>query len=111
LLNDSGTYFLKHLEPEPENTLFSPESLISRANAAKVKISDERVFSAEKYRHFPFYLDSNRFLSNVIGSTVLLPIVDLSRQYINALMYVLTEDPRARPTFVDDCNFYQPVGV
>ncbi|MFN6461924.1 MAG: hypothetical protein RMZ41_008760 [Nostoc sp. DedVER02] len=111
LLNDTGTYFLKHLDPEPENTLFSPESLILRAKAAKVKISDERIFSSEKYRRFPFYLDSNRFLSNVPGSTVLLPIVDLSRQYINALMYVLTEDPLARPTFVDDRNFYQPAGV
>jgi hypothetical protein len=26
-------------------------------------------------------------------------------------MYVLTEDPRSRPTFVDDRNFYQPAGV
>jgi hypothetical protein len=111
LLNDSGTYFLKHLEPEPENTLLSPESLISKAHEAKVKISDERIFAAEKYRRFPFYLDSNRFLSNVPGSTVLLPIVDLSRQYINALMYVLTEDPRMRPTLVDDRNFYRPAGV
>jgi len=111
MLNDTGTYFLRHLEAAPANEPLTPESLIERARQSKVLISPDRIFAAEKYRQFPFYLDSNRFLSNVPGSTVFLPIVDLSRQYINALMYVLTEETRMRPTFVDDRNFYQPAGV
>jgi hypothetical protein len=37
--------------------------------------------------------------------------VDLSHQYINALMYLLTQPDGARPTFVDDRNFYRPAGV
>jgi hypothetical protein len=42
---------------------------------------------------------------------VLFPVVDLSHQYINGLMYLLTEPDGARPTLVDDRNFYQPAGV
>src|SRR5262249_39503369 len=57
------------------------------------------------------YLDSNRFLSNLPGSTVLFPVVDMTRQYINGLMYLLTEEKGHRPTFVDDRNFYRPAGV
>lgn len=33
-------------------------------------------------RDFPAYLDSNRFLSNLPGTTILIPVVDLSRQYM-----------------------------
>lgn len=114
MLNDSGTYFLKHLKdpiPSECETLFAPDTLLDRANKCKVKISDKRLFAEEQYRKFPLYLDSNRFLSNVVGSTVFIPIVDMTRQYINALMYVLTEEPKSRPTFVDDRNFYRPAGV
>ena len=42
-------------------------------------------------RNFPAYLDSNRFLSNLPGTTIFFPVVDLSRQYINGLMYLLTQ--------------------
>jgi hypothetical protein len=45
------------------------------------------------------------------GTTILFPVVDLSRQYINAMMYLLTQPDGARPTIVDDRNFYQPAGV
>ena len=55
-------------------------------------------------RDFPAYLDSNRFLSNLPGTTILFPVVDVSRQYINAMMYLLTQPEGARPTIVDDRN-------
>lgn len=111
LLNDTGTYFLKHLDRSASQDPLSPDELIDRARASKVQIANHRIFASDDFRRFPYYLDSNRFLSNVLGSTILLPIVDLSRQYINALMYVLTEEPQLRPTFVDDRNFYRPAGV
>jgi len=81
---------------------------VRRANASKVKISDKR---PEFPREFPYYLDSNRFLSNVPGSTILFPVVDMTRQYINALMYLLTEPAGFRPALLDDRNFYFPAGV
>jgi hypothetical protein len=110
LLNDSGTYFLRKFKPgevdlEAPQT---PEEMIRRAELAKVKVLDRRL---DFPRKFPYYLDSNRFLSNLPGTTVFLPVVDMTKQYINAIMYLLTEPDGSRPLFVDDRNFYQPAGV
>jgi hypothetical protein len=109
LINDSGTYFLRRLPPAP-GLPFDAETLIARAREAKVKILDQRV-DVPGERDFPAYLDSNRFLSNLPGTTVLFPVVDLSHQYINGLMYLLTQPQGARPTLVDDRNFYRMAGV
>ncbi|MDT0463292.1 hypothetical protein [Streptomyces gibsoniae] len=110
LINDTGTYFLRRLSPAPREP-FDAGTLVARARRAKVRVLDHRLDVAEGLRDFPAYLDSNRFLSNLPGSTLLLPVVDLSHQYINALMYLLTQPDGARPTFVDDRNFYRPAGV
>ena len=108
LFNDTGTYFLKRLETFDPTAPLTPELLLRRASASKVKILDKR---PDFPREFPYYLDSNRFLSNVPGSTILFPVVDMTRQYINALMYLLTEPAGNRPAFLDDRNFYLPAGV
>jgi hypothetical protein len=110
LINDSGTYFLRKLKPgevDPEAPQ-TPEEMVRRTELAKVKVLDHRL---DFPRKFPYYLDSNRFLSNVPGSTIFLPVVDMTRQYINAVMYLLTEPDGSRPVFVDDRNFYLPAGV
>jgi len=111
MINDSGTYFLKKLPPAPIEAAFEPELLMARAREAKVQVLDRRLDVAEGLRDFPAYLDSNRFLSNLPGTTILLPVVDLSHQYINGLMYLLTQPAGARPTLVDDRNFYRVAGV
>ncbi|HYB10772.1 MAG TPA: hypothetical protein VEJ16_13975 [Alphaproteobacteria bacterium] len=108
LFNDTGTYFLKRLDTFDPTAPLTPELLINRARACKVKIFDKR---PEFPREFPYYLDSNRFLSNLPGSTILFPVVDMTRQYINALMYLLTEPDGFRPLILDDRNFYLPAGV
>jgi hypothetical protein len=112
LINDSGTYFLRKLPP-PTNggSLLDPETLVKRAREAKVRILDHRIDVPDGNRDFPAYLDSNRFLSNLPGTTILFPVVDLSRQYINGMMYLLTQPEGARPTIVDDRNFYRLAGV
>lgn len=110
LINDSGTYFLRKLQPASDGA-FNAETLLERARQAKVKLLDHRLDVAEGMRDFPAYLDSNRFLSNLPGTTVLFPVVDLSHQYISGLMYLLTQPDGARPTLVDDRNFYRPAGV
>jgi hypothetical protein len=38
-------------------------------------------------------------------------VVDLSRQYINGLMYLLTQPDGFRPAILDDRRFYRPAGV
>jgi hypothetical protein len=112
LINDSGTYYLRKLAPpEAGGSVFDADTLLARADEAKVKILDHRIDVPDGNRDFPAYLDSNRFLSNLEGTTILFPVVDLSRQYINALMYLLTQPAGARPTIVDDRNFYRPAGV
>ena len=110
MINDNGTYFLRKLPPA-RNTTFSEETLLRRAEESKVKLLDHRIDVPEDKRDFPAYLDSNRFLSNLSGTTLLFPVVDLSHQYINGLMYLLTQPAGARPTLVDDRNFYRPAGV
>jgi hypothetical protein len=107
LINDSGTYLLEKLPAAPAQPL-TPEVCVERARQAKKKVLDGRL---EFPRQFPYYLDSNRFLSNLPGSTILLPVVEMTEQYINALMYLLTEPQGFRPTFLDDRNFYLPAGV
>ncbi|MEV6591102.1 hypothetical protein [Streptomyces acidicola] len=110
MINDSGTYYLRKLPPAPREP-FDADTLIARARESKVKVLDHRLDVAEGQRDFPAYLDSNRFLSNLPGTTLFFPVVDLSHQYINALMYLLTQPDGARPTLVDDRNFYRPAGV
>lgn len=110
MINDSGTYFLRTLPPA-EGDAFDADALIARARRSKVQVLDRRVDVPEGMRDFPAYLDSNRFLSNLPGTTLFLPVVDVSHQYINAIMYLLTQPDGARPTFVDDRNFYRPAGV
>jgi hypothetical protein len=108
LINDSGTFFLKRLEPADVSHPVTPDELIRRAELSKQQVLNHR---PDFPREFPYYLDSNRFLSNIPGSTILFPVVDMTKQYINALMYLLTEPEGHRPTFVDDRNFYLPAGV
>ncbi|MFF3646666.1 hypothetical protein [Streptomyces sp. NPDC002564] len=110
LINDSGTYFLRRLPPAPDTPL-DAAALLERARLAKVRVLDHRLDVADGLRDFPAYLDSNRFLSNLPGTTLLFPVVDLSHQYINALMYLLTQPDGARPTLVDDRNFHRTAGV
>ena len=110
MINDSGTYFLRKLPPV-EGDVFDPDLLLTRAEQAKVKLLDQRIDVPNGKRDFPAYLDSNRFLSNLPGTTVFYPVVDLSHQYINGMMYLLTQPDGARPMIVDDRNFYRPAGV
>jgi nitroreductase len=110
MINDTGTYYLRKLPPAADLP-FTAEALIERARQAKVRVLDRRLDVAEGRRDFPAYLDSNRFLSNLPGTTIFLPVVDLSHQYINCLMFLLTQPEGARPAFVDDRNFYRLAGV
>ncbi len=113
MINDTGTYFLRKLPPPTDGTasVFDRETLLARAAEVKVRLLDHRIDVPGGNRDFPAYLDSNRFLSNLPGTTVFFPVVDLSRQYINGMMYLLTQPDGARPVIVDDRNFYRPAGV
>jgi len=108
LINDEGTYFLKRLPGNEREVPLTPESLIDRARRSKHRLIEGRL---DLPRRFPYYLDSNRFLSNLPGTTILLPIVDMTRQYVNGLLYLLTQPDGTRPAILDDRNYYMPAGV
>ncbi len=44
----------------------------------------------------------------VPGTTILLPIVDLTRQFINVVISLLSEEDGQRPLFVDDWQRFRP---
>ncbi|MEO6923496.1 MAG: hypothetical protein ABI142_06700 [Bryocella sp.] len=111
LSNDSGTYLLK--EPENVDPFFfqgelTGDKLIAYTELCKVRLQDKRL---DMPREFPCYVGRNRYVSNVAGSTILIPIVDLTRQYINGMMYLLSQDEGRRPNFIDDWNFYRNAGT
>ncbi|MEX2229756.1 MAG: hypothetical protein WEB13_08985 [Dehalococcoidia bacterium] len=115
MINDSGTYLLKPpIEQEGDPYLLTrggvtPDHLIEMAERTKVKILDHRL---DFPREFPCYFSSNGYVSNMPGTTILAPIVDLSKQYINGLMQLLAqEDGSPRPQFIDDWYFFRSAGL
>lgn len=112
MINDSGTYLLKtpvdRAPPKLTPDKLDTEALIAFAEASKVKILDHRL---DFPRQFPYYFGRNRYVSNTPGSTIFVPVVDMTRQYINQFMYLLCQDDGYRPVFIDDWNFYRLAGV
>jgi hypothetical protein len=108
--NDQGTYMLKRPDdpgPGANVRTMSPEDLITHAERCKVKVKDGRL---EFPRDFPAYAGGNKYVSNVPGSTMFMPVTEVTRQYINGLFYVLAQEPGRRPVFLDDFNNWSPCG-
>src|SRR5690606_5237698 len=95
--------------PPPPGSVrtMEPDDLVAYAERCKVKIKDGRT---EFPRVFPALAGGNRYVSNVPGSTMFMPVTEVTRQYINGLFYVLDQEPGQRPMFVDDFNKFLPCG-
>jgi hypothetical protein len=114
MINDHGTYFLR--KPENYDPYFfreggmTPEKLIAWAEQCKVQVLDHRL--DYKTRDFPVYVGTNRYVSNVPGSTIFVPVIDLSRYYINVILYLIGAEERgSRAAWADDWRFYRSAGV
>ena len=115
LINDGGVFLIR--TPRDQNALallgslpptwdqWSEDDWLRVAKAVTVQISDRRL---EFPREFPYYLGWNKQTSNVPGTTVLFPVVDCTRQYINALLIALSEPDGQRPVFIDDWQPFEP---
>ena len=115
LINDDGIWLLRR--PDDREALQLLGSLPSSwddwteadwlraADAVKVQVSDQRL---EFPRRFPYYLGWNKQTSNAPGTTILFPVVDCTRQYINAILTVLAEPQGQRPVFIDDWQKFEP---
>jgi hypothetical protein len=118
LINDDGIFLIKIPRDQealkllgsmpPKWADWSEDDWLRVANAVKVQVSDKRL---EFPRTFPYYLGWNKQTSNVAGTTILFPVVDCTRQYINALMTVLAEPDGERPVFIDDWQSFEPADV
>lgn len=115
MINDEGIWLLKRLRGLEAKELvdslprswsdWTEEDWLRAAAAVKVKIHDSRM---EFPREFPYYIGWNKQLSNVPGTTIFLPVVDCTRQYINILLIILSEPEGQRPLVVDDWQRFRP---
>lgn len=118
LINDEGIFLLER--PRDREALqligslpakwedWTEDDWLRAADAVKVQISDRRL---EFPRRFPYYLGWNKQTSNVPGTTILFPVVDCTRQYINAILTLLSEPDGQRPVFIDDWQEFKPADL
>jgi hypothetical protein len=115
MINDEGIWLLRRPRGKEAAELMDSlprawpdwreEDWLRAARAVKVKIHDSRI---DFPREFPYYIGWNKQFSNVPGTTIFLPVVDCTRQYINILLIILSEPDGQRPLVVDDWQRFRP---
>jgi hypothetical protein len=118
LINDAGVWLIKTPRDTealqllgslpPQWDQWTEDDWIRVAKTVMVQVSDRRL---EFPREFPYYLGWNKQTSNVPGTTILFPVVDCTRQYINAILTVLSEPDGQRPVFIDDWQAFEPADL
>lgn len=111
LINDDGIFLVKAPEGRAASEMlkdlpprwadWSESDWLAAADQVKVRVGDRRL---DFPRDWPYYLGWNAQHSNVPGSSVFFPVVDCTRQYINALMILATDGM----FFVDDWQRFRP---
>ncbi len=114
--NDSGTYFLDMWNLMPEDGELSTlqgksidhqvEWIVNLADRAKVRLSDTR---AEMPTGLPGLFVFNHWNANKPGTTLFLPVSNMTLEYINLLFIYFS--PEYRFTLVDETNGYTPCGL
>ncbi len=115
MINDEGIWLIKRLRGTEAAQLvdalprswadWREEDWLRAAAAVKVKIQDKRL---EFPREFPYYIGWNKQMSNMPGTTMFLPVLDTTRQYINVMLILLSEPDGQRPLMVDDWQRFRP---
>jgi hypothetical protein len=115
MINDDGTWLLRFpkgreamdqlRELPPRWSDWKENDWIQAADTAKVRVSSRRV---EFPREYPYYLGWNAQISNVPGTTMFYPVVDCTRQYINALLILLSHPEGKNPLIIDDWRQFRP---
>ncbi len=109
--NDSGCYMVKLRDVQPENMreyakLDDREKILYMYRENRVKLSDERL---DMPRMVPAIFSFNLYNVNQPGSTLFMPVTDLSLEYINLLL-LMTDEPYCM-NFVDDLNDHCNMGT
>ncbi|MBE7200645.1 MAG: hypothetical protein INR70_22970 [Parafilimonas terrae] len=115
MINDEGTWLIQRPRGQAGIELLkdiphrwedrSEADWVAFGKAVKRKIYDERI---DGPREWPYYLGWNAQHSNAPGTTVFLPVVDNTRQYINALLILLSEPKGKAPLVFDDFSTFKP---
>lgn len=112
VLNDDGSWFLRRPQDYPRSEI---ADLVARANTghlralyerSRVRISERRV---DIPRQVPFVPTFNQWSSNQPGSTLFLPMADLTGFYINVMLAAFSREPGV--LMLDERNRYRPAGV
>lgn len=112
VLNDDGAWYIRRPQDHPRSEIASlialgrEGRLLRLYEQSRVRIAHER---PEIPRELPFTMPFNKWSANVPGTTVFLPVTELSALSINILLLALGE---AHGTFIlDDRRAYQPAGL
>jgi hypothetical protein len=118
MINDEGIWLLRQprgrdaaaalKDLPPRWSDWSERDWIDAAQTVKVRVSSHRL---EFPRDYPYYLGWNAQTSNRPGTTIFLPLVDCTWQYINAVLILLSEPAGKRPLFIDDFRKFHPRGL
>lgn len=118
MINDEGIWLLRYPKGSaaaaelkdlpPRWSDWSEGDWIAAAEKVKVRVSDRRM---EFPRQYPYYVSWNKLISNVPGTTLFLPVVDCTWQYINVLLILLSEPEGSRPLVIDDFRAFHPRGA
>jgi hypothetical protein len=115
LINDSGVSLIKKLTRQeamrflkdvpPRWADWSEGDWLAAAQAVTQRVFNERL---QYPRQFPYYHMWNKQLSNRPGTTLLLPIVDMSRGFMSVVLNILSEPEAERALFLDDWQPFVP---
>ena len=109
--NDEATYLIKNEATEATKVreyedMDDLQKLLVNFRASRVKLLDGR---PQYPRNYPVMLPFNQWSSDIPGSTVVLPIIDTTFEYINVLL-LMSGWPDGGFYFVDDMNGNVPAG-
>jgi hypothetical protein len=115
LINDGGVFLIKKLTRQEAMRLladvpprwadWSEADWLAAASAVTQRVFDERL---QFPRQFPYYHMWNKALSNRPGTTLLLPVVDMTRSFISVVLNLLSEPEAERALFLDDWQPFVP---
>ena len=118
MTNDEGIFLLRRLpgrealalarDLPPKWDDWSEADWLGAAAAVKQKLHDGRL---DFPREYPYYFAWNKQTSNRPGTTMFLPVTDVTRMYINGILNILAEPDGQRPLFLDDWQVFHPHGI
>jgi len=115
LINDSGVFLIKKLARQealqllaqvpPRWADWSESDWLTAARTVTQRVLDARL---QFPRQFPYYHMWNKELSNRPGTTMMLPVVDMTRSMISVVLNLLSEPEAERALFLDDWQPFVP---